>query len=291
MPGSGPRSLDLGRDGRPFTWTVWPSDTPPDLAARLVAAGFEDEGAGPVMARDLADPTGLDEPPPVGLVVREATSESEVAAIAAFALGSARRRRPRRDDLRRDAGARRQRGASRGCACSAAGWTTRSSPPAALFTGSGVAGIYAVATDEAHRGRGFGRALTVAAMAAGRDAGLDTTVLLASELGEPVYRRLGYRAVGEVRFLRWPGRLASRQRRAYGRVHERRDAAPGRHLRAALAGRGRRDPVAGRPVDPDRLRRAGRVLRPPDDPGRAGPRLVAVRSWSWPGCSAWRPSV
>ena len=84
-----------------------------------------------------------------------------------------------------------------------------------LFTGSGVAGLYAVATDEAHRGRGFGRALTAAAMAAGRDAGLDTAVLLASELGEPVYRRLGFRAVGEVRFLRWPGGLPAAGR-AYG---------------------------------------------------------------------------
>src|SRR5262245_53945948 len=26
---------DLGRDGRPFIWTVWPSDTPSDLTERL----------------------------------------------------------------------------------------------------------------------------------------------------------------------------------------------------------------------------------------------------------------
>jgi ribosomal protein S18 acetylase RimI-like enzyme len=68
-----------------------------------------------------------------------------------------------------------------------------------------VAGIYAVATDEPMRGRGYGRALTLAAMHAGREMGLDTAVLMASELGQPVYRRIGFREVGTVRFFRWPG--------------------------------------------------------------------------------------
>jgi GNAT superfamily N-acetyltransferase len=197
---------DLGRDGRPFTWSVWPSDTPHDLVARLVAAGFEDEGAGPVMARDLTHPTALDEPPPDGLVVRDATSESDVATIAAFALGSLGDVDPGvtifGDTLARVADEPQPRLRLFG------GWLDDDLVASSgLFTGSGVAGIYAVATDEAHRGRGFGRALTVAAMRVGRDLGLETSVLLASDLGEPVYRRLGFRPVGEVRFLRWPGGL------------------------------------------------------------------------------------
>ncbi len=79
-----------------------------------------------------------------------------------------------------------------------------------LSTLTGVAGIYAVATAEAWRGRGFGRALTLAAMRAGAEAGMRTSVLLASELGQPVYRRIGFREVGDVSFLRWPGRTRER---------------------------------------------------------------------------------
>ena len=77
---------DLGRDGRAFIWSVWPSDRPADLTDRLVAAGFQDEGAGPLMARTLADPAGLDEPLPDDLEIREATTRAAVAEIAAFAL-------------------------------------------------------------------------------------------------------------------------------------------------------------------------------------------------------------
>ena len=47
-------------------------------------------------------------------------------------------------------------------------------------------------------------------MRAGRELGHDTAVLLSSDLGLPVYRRLGFREVATVRFLRWPGGLPGR---------------------------------------------------------------------------------
>jgi ribosomal protein S18 acetylase RimI-like enzyme len=195
----------LGQGGRAFHWTIWPSDTPSDLSDRLATAGFEDLGTDPLMVFELA---GLieSEPPPTGLSVAEAASEADLDAVADFAIRSmgwdgdpgtpnpfastfvrlARERPPR---LRLFAGR----------------LDADVVAVAALFSGSGVAGIYAVATDAAVRGRGFGRALTLAAMRAGRDAGLRTAVLMASELGRPVYRRIGFREVGLVHFLRWPG--------------------------------------------------------------------------------------
>jgi GNAT superfamily N-acetyltransferase len=194
---------DLGRDGRSFMWTVWPSDTPTGLADRLVAHGFEDEGPEPLMSAELDGVTGIDEPAPSGLEIRRARTADEIATIAAFALG----------EIGDEPGGDRFHATLHHLA-------TEPSPRLALFggwfdgelvassglhTGSGVAGIYAVATAEPFRGRGFGRALTAAAMAAGRDAGLTTTVLMASDLGRPVYRRLGLREVGIVRFLLWPG--------------------------------------------------------------------------------------
>lgn len=193
----------LGIDGRAFYWTVWPSDTPSDLVERLVAFGFVDSGADPLMELDLRTPPTV-EPPPPGLVVRRATTTDEIRRGAAFAVRSVG---PEAD----------------GDAAFAATFErlAAESPPrwyqftgsvddvivasSGLFTGTGVAGIYSVATAETHRGRGYGGALTSAALETGRDLGFDTAVLMASEMGTPVYRRLGFREVGRVHFLRWPG--------------------------------------------------------------------------------------
>lgn len=57
----------------------------------------------------------------------------------------------------------------------------------------GLVGVYAVATSPRARGRGYGEALTWAAVAA--DPALPAT-LQASEMGEPVYRRMGFETIG-----------------------------------------------------------------------------------------------
>ena len=62
-------------------------------------------------------------------------------------------------------------------------------------TGS-TAGIYNVATPPEHRRRGYGEALTWAAVAEGRRLGCDHSVLQASPMGAPVYRRMGYLDLG-----------------------------------------------------------------------------------------------
>ena len=61
-----------------------------------------------------------------------------------------------------------------------------------VFVTGDIAGVYNVATLEAARGRGIGAAITWAAALAGREAGATRSVLQASELGEPVYARMGY---------------------------------------------------------------------------------------------------
>ena len=61
-----------------------------------------------------------------------------------------------------------------------------------LVTMGAVGGIYWVATLEEQRGRGYGEALTWAAVAGGSEAGCRIASLQASQMGRPVYARMGF---------------------------------------------------------------------------------------------------
>jgi GNAT superfamily N-acetyltransferase len=61
-----------------------------------------------------------------------------------------------------------------------------------LFVAAGVAGIYWVGTAEKARRRGIATALTERAVLEARSRGLRWAVLQASEMGEGVYRRMGF---------------------------------------------------------------------------------------------------
>ncbi|MBA3824267.1 MAG: GNAT family N-acetyltransferase [Ktedonobacterales bacterium] len=64
----------------------------------------------------------------------------------------------------------------------------------ALFTTAGVAGVYEVCTAPHARGQGIATALVLAALRQGMARGYRVGVIHASEMGERVYRRLGFRA-------------------------------------------------------------------------------------------------
>jgi GNAT superfamily N-acetyltransferase len=63
------------------------------------------------------------------------------------------------------------------------------------FFGAGVAGIYHVSTVPDHRGRGLGSIITKAPLIEARRRGYRVAVLHATEMGYPVYRRLGFEEV------------------------------------------------------------------------------------------------
>ena len=65
-------------------------------------------------------------------------------------------------------------------------------------------GIYNVATPAEHRRRGYGEAITWAAIDAGAERGGDHAALQASELGAPVYRSMGFVDVGRYVQLEGP---------------------------------------------------------------------------------------
>jgi GNAT superfamily N-acetyltransferase len=68
-----------------------------------------------------------------------------------------------------------------------------------------VAGVYNVATLDSHRRRGIGEAMTWHAVQRGAEIGCTIGALQASEMGQPVYERMGFRVVAPYRTFHRPG--------------------------------------------------------------------------------------
>ena len=60
-------------------------------------------------------------------------------------------------------------------------------------------GVYTIATIPSARRRGYGAAMTARVVADGMAAGCDVAALQASEMGRPIYARLGFRTI--VRYV------------------------------------------------------------------------------------------
>ncbi len=75
--------------------------------------------------------------------------------------------------------------------------TIRGEPVASslVFFGAGVAGIYHVSTVLEQRGRGVGLAITRAPLIEAQRRAYRIAILHATEMGFPVYRRLGFQEV------------------------------------------------------------------------------------------------
>jgi GNAT superfamily N-acetyltransferase len=83
-----------------------------------------------------------------------------------------------------------------------AGYTDGEPVTAGLGVRTGrTIGVYNIATVPAARGRGYGAAMTMRVVDDGAAAGCDIAILQASDMGKPIYERLGFRTV--VEYMAW----------------------------------------------------------------------------------------
>ncbi|MFI5273176.1 MAG: GNAT family N-acetyltransferase [Ktedonobacterales bacterium] len=180
----------LVEQGQPFCWVVTPLTTPHDLPGYLGDLGFHHSESMPGMALDLAALTDHTALPGLEIsTVRDTDTlrvwfqtsaagfgspESVVEMMFAhFSRGDLSADRPELELLGRVDGT--------------------PVATAVLSLGAGVAGLYNISTRPEYRGRGIGAAMTLAALREARARGYRIGVLEASQMGFPVYQRLGFR--------------------------------------------------------------------------------------------------
>ncbi|HEX6710875.1 MAG TPA: GNAT family N-acetyltransferase [Rubrobacter sp.] len=185
----------------PGSWHVGPSMRPPDLGERLVAHGFEYGGDDIGMAVDFST---LPEEVPVraGFAVERVCDDSGLAAWIET-LGSGFGEGPVEAEWVGEVYRRLGFGDEEQCRHYLGRLDGEPVATSTLFIGAGVAGIYFVCTVESARRRGIGAAVTLAALREARDLGYRISVLGSSEMGYPVYRRLGFEEYCRIGLYEW----------------------------------------------------------------------------------------
>jgi len=183
----------IERWGVPFLWWVGPDDRPTDIGARLERGGFSPVGETPGLAIDLAI---LPSNPalPENFSIKTVGDGQELGAWAKVAgrgtgfsesAQSALVELQHRVGLNMGAHVRFYLGSLDGVPVASS----------TMVLHSGVAGIYAVATLPEARRQGIGAAMTYLPLLEARELGYRIGTLQASEMGYPIYRRMGFQDV------------------------------------------------------------------------------------------------
>ena len=195
--------------GLPFCWNVGPASRPSDLSARIQALGPDRTGGMPAMAIDLS--SALDSPALSGGAVIERVGD--MPALDRWAAAY-------RDGFGLPPGFV----AALHNAYATIGFDSkapfrhyvallRGKPVASatMFCHDGpspersrrVASLWHITTLPDARGQGIGAAMTVVPLQDARELGCRTGILYASEMGTPLYQRLGFRELFRLEQFGW----------------------------------------------------------------------------------------
>jgi len=173
----------------PFTWSINPDDKPSDLAIRLEKVGLmrDETRSMAIEIKDLKIPKC-----PEGLMVEVPKGVKEVDAWArlmldAYGMGTGytdtvvklTHSSSRRNDVFYYTGLLDERPVA----------------TAMTFLSDGVVGVYCIATDPSVRGKGIGTYITAVPLLDALEKGYEVSILHATQMGYPVYERLGYREI------------------------------------------------------------------------------------------------
>lgn len=195
---------ELSGRSLPGCWHLSPTMRPHELARYLTEAGFEDGGDEPAMAAVLSDPS--DPSSLADLEIARVETDDDLEGyrnVLAVGFGEGPREADWVASVFAKAGV-----AGEGPWRHMVGRTGgEPAATASLLVTQATAGIYFVCTRPEFRRRGFGTAMTTAAMVEAARSGAKHAVLGSSPMGQRIYERLGFRTIFSYRLFEFEPHL------------------------------------------------------------------------------------
>ena len=190
--------------GRSAVWWSTPYTAPPNMVERLLANGFVHRASFPGMAADLRtlpEPDRL--PIPRNARIERVAGEKSLrdwVRMCVIGFGESLDIVDPAVEVFRKLALR----DGREWRCYLATVDGQPASSAGVMLTGGIAGIYWVGTPTEYRRQGLGTAVTAAALRDSYDEGYRIGCLTASQLGWPIYTKLGFKNYTDVHTYRWP---------------------------------------------------------------------------------------
>jgi GNAT superfamily N-acetyltransferase len=182
-------------------WKVYDHDGPPNLAAALLAAGFEEDGPETFLVLDM-EAVSADFAAPTGIEVREVKDHAGAADLVAVSEAAFGRDEPWR--LEQLVG--RLDDPTQALFVAYDGGVPVSSGRLELAPGKAFAGLYGGGTRPDYQGRGVYRALVAARAAEARRRGHRYLTVDARDTSRPILQRIGFQPLTSIRDWTLTGR-------------------------------------------------------------------------------------